>query len=156
MSKKITTPNRYLVTEKAMPKILENKGRYMIKSVRVPEFGGYDITIVDRDEIKYSGSGRFNKSDVYGFIYMDRIFINIPKDGYKVSLLKRITIDAIFENPIDLESFTDDNGNYMYNTDTDAYPINDAMWEYIQGAIISNRYEVVKETEDDNRDEAVR
>jgi len=146
----------YLTTVSKLPRIMEVKGSLLIRSLRLPELGGKELNIELPEKIEYTGKGVFNKNELYATYYKDRVYVKNTEDSLVSTSLNDITIDAIFENPLELINFVDSNGNAAYNVDRDHYPINDTLWEYILGAIRNNRYLLlnqIKENEvNDDRD----
>lgn len=141
-------------TKVSIPKVVEFSHMSGLLSVRNSNLVGYEITLVKREDIKYAGSGNFNKADTHAFLYNNKIYIKIPKDNFKVSLLTHINIDGIFEEPKAVSHYRNRNNEPCYNVEYDHYPINDALWEYMLGNIINSRYLIYKrEIKDKENDE---
>lgn len=126
----------YLVTKRELPKPIEFKDRLGFVDVRVPEIGGYPINMVKKENIGTTGNGRYNSRDIFGFYHNSHIYIKVPKNNYRAALLTNISVDGVFENPLALAGYNNCNGSKCFDKDTDDYPINDALWEYMLGAIL--------------------
>lgn len=154
MTNYFSTDAKYLTTEKKLPKILEAKGMLKVKSIRMPELGGKELNLVNPEKVKYSGNGKFNSREIYATYYKNRFYIKNKEGNKDIENLNFITVDAIFENPLDLVNVIDAEGLPMYNIDVDDYPINDNLWEYMLGAIRNNRFLLMEQIRDkqDNDD----
>jgi len=142
--------SKYLTTAQIIPSVLNVKGEYLIKSCRTSGLNGKEISIVSKEDAKHIGLGKFNNSDLYGFIYDRRLFIKVPKNDYKAALITNIDIDAIFEQPRDLSMYSN-NGVISYNPDEDPYPISDTVWDYIEGQIKANNFSMYNSIKEDGR-----
>ncbi len=156
MTPNFTSNDVYLTTLGKLPDVMEVKGIPKFKSIRIPELGGDELNYLVPEKIKTSGNGRFNTGGIFVTYYKDRLYIKVPKANKDVLNMKYITLDAIFNNPLELENVIDTRGNSAYRVEMDNYPINDNLWEYMLGAIRSNRYALIEslQDKDENNDSA--
>jgi len=141
------TDSRLLVSTK-IPKPIELNDRLAIIDVRTPELLGYSITLVDRTDLKYVNNGRFNSMDIYATYFRDRLYLKVPENNFKAALLTYISYEAVLENPTEASGYNNCDNSPCFDIDNDNYPLSDALWEYIQGQIITNKYEIREQIRD--------
>lgn len=151
----LISDKKFLVTKRDIPKPIEFKDRLGIIDVRIPEIGGYSINMVKKTSIRYVGNGRFNSRDVFGFYHNKKIYIKVPDNNFRVSLLTHITVEEVCENPLQVEAYKGIDNEKCYDIETSDYPINDALWEYMLAKIIEAKMSVFeahlfKEENDDS------
>ena len=98
--------------------------------------GPTDITkkrysIIDYREVPYAGKGRVNSMSRYAFLYNGYLYIF--SHDVKVAAIKKLTIDAVFENPEDIADFICDDRPCW--SDDSPYPLKQWMWAYIKEEI---------------------
>lgn len=136
--------SNYLMTSVEIPNILEHKNEPLIKSCRVAELEGREVTIKPKEECKYAGLGRFNNNDLYGFLYNNRLYIKVPKNDFKAAMITHIDIDAVFETPMNLMNYKYPEG-VSFNPDKDNYPIPPSIWEYMVGTMLEHKANVYEQ-----------
>jgi len=95
------------------------------------------FSYVTLQRARYGGNGRFNSSIIFAFPYHQKILMaakNIDSGSF-LKYLRKLRVQAIFENPEDVAAFTHINGDPCY-TDDSEYPMNSWMWNYIRDNII--------------------
>jgi len=142
-----SSTSTFLATD-IIPKPVEFKDRLGILDVRTSSLDGYSVSLCKKGELRYKGNGRYNKMDLFGIYANDKIYIKVPKYNFRASLLTSITIDIVAENPLQLNSYRNCNNKPCYNIDTDNYPISEALWEYMQGAILQSKYGIMAQTKE--------
>ena len=78
--------------------------------------------------------GRTTKKTIYAFMYDQYIYV-ISKN-VAVSLIKKITIRGIFEDPTAIAQFLACSENNICWTPNDPYPINQWMWAYVKEQVM--------------------
>lgn len=153
-AKMLNSTRQYLVSKRKLPKPIEFKDRLGIISVRVPEIGGYEINMVEKGAIRFSGNGVFNSRDIFGTYHNGRLYFKIPKNNYRAAMLSYVSVDIICENPLELEGFVVGT-TQAFNQETDDYPMSDALWEYMIGEILRNKAGLIPapKLENDDRGE---
>ncbi|MCK4500958.1 hypothetical protein KAU11_10715 [Candidatus Babeliales bacterium] len=126
----------YLKTDSKIPKPVNYKERLGIESVEIDRLIGSYLTPTREDMIKYTGSLKHNGKDIYYFYKDNYIYIKVPKANFKASLITHLNIRAVFETPTLLANYADKEGYAQYDKYNGDYPINDALWEYMLGAIV--------------------
>lgn len=150
----IESDRRYLVSKREIPKPIEFKDRLGLQDIRIPEIGGYSLNMVKKDTIKYSGNGRYNSRDIFGFYHNNRIYIKVPENNYRIAMLTNITVEAVFDNPLAVAGFLNCNNEPCYEEDYSDYPISDALWEYMLGEIMRTKLGIFESqtSKDENND----
>jgi hypothetical protein len=139
---------RLFRTRLPVPKPLEFKDRLGIMDVRAPELTGYSLNPSTRESIKFAGNGRFNKQDIFYFIYGGYLYFKVPELNFKAALLTHLAYEAVLENPLAAEAYYTCDNKPCFNSQTDDYPISDAMWEYVQGQLIQNKFGLMGQMRD--------
>jgi hypothetical protein len=131
-------------------------GRYMYRTVReIPptidrtNYEGTFIRIgpadklatpynlVSYDRALYSGNGRFNKDRIFAFLRDNKIYL-ISNSGSYHKAVQFIDILGVFQNPSQVATFLDNNGDSLYSDDR-AYPISRSMKEDIENIILKEK-----------------
>jgi len=84
-----------------------------------------------------SGNGRFNKTQIFSFIFDDYLFIISRSFKSQWFLISQVGVVGIFENPRDLGNFKHVTGETCWSLN-DEYPISLDLWEYMKDQIKRN------------------
>ena len=61
-------------------------------------------------------------------------------DNRSINFITHIAVDGIFDNPLDVKEFEDCNNKPCFDPDTEEYPMNETMWQYILNSIYDTRF----------------
>ena len=139
----VNTKHRILRTINEIPKAIVTKYNNGIYSIRRPIMLDIKFNHISREEAVRAGSGRFNKGDIFAFLYNNRIWIKLLPDNLNINFITYISIEGLFTNPLDVSELTDCNNKPCFDPEYDKYPINDAMWQYMINAIYDNRVKLL-------------
>jgi hypothetical protein len=108
-------------------------------------------TLVPYSRVPFVGKGRFNKKQIYPFLYNRRIFIAFNPNNLYAKLLTTINIRGVFEDPTEVGRFSSVENCACYS-DNDRFPLNRWLWEYMKAQIISGnlRYEILGKGDKNN------
>jgi hypothetical protein len=131
-------------------------GRFMYRTLRqIPEtidrrnyegtftrIGPADLlavqyNLVSYDRALYSGSGRYNKDTIFCFLRDKRIYL-ISNSGAYHKGVQYIDVEGVFQNPSQVATFLDSNGDSLYSDDM-PYPISRSMKEDIENTILKDK-----------------
>lgn len=131
----VTVPGcKILRSKKKIPNTIEFLFTKGIISVGPADIMQPRFLLIDYSRVPYIGNGRTTQKSVYAFLYEG--YIHIISKNPTVSLLKKITIRGLFEDPTSLGEFTNCEGSESCWTLNSDYPINQWMWAYIKPYII--------------------
>jgi len=144
----INTEDRILISDREIPQVIKLSHRDLILNIRNPKILTDNYNYVSKDNAIYAGNGKFNKKDIFSFIYNDRLYIKLKRDNPKIGLITTISMRAIFENPLDCIPF-------QYNEYIDPmnyeYPLTDTTWGYIKSQILQNGLQIINAEQNEQR-----
>lgn len=114
----------YTVASESIPNILNTKYGYSIHSVSSPDINQYDFTLVNNSHFKMAGNGKFYANAIFCTKIGDKLYFKSKNPV--LNTLESCTINAIFEDPLDVSSFDEEN---------DDYPIDIQGIEYIKKSV---------------------
>lgn len=119
------TTQLYKIVESTteIPSIIEGKRGPMILTLESQDLMKLPFSVVDYDQMRFSGNGKFNSTIIFGSIRDNKVYFkyNTFFDTYT-----NVVLRAIFENPRDVDGF---------DPEEDEYPTNLGLLEYIKNAI---------------------
>lgn len=89
--------------------------------------------LVSYDRALYSGNGRFNKDQIFCFLRDNKIYL-ISNSGAFHKAVQFIDVVGVFQNPSQIATFLDNNGDSLYADDR-TYPISRSMKEDLETII---------------------
>lgn len=106
-------------------------GRFgpMISGIYSPYVDEYSYTIVNRNQLRTSGNGKFNQNIVFISYYNGKLNLRSKNDSYL--LMTDIDVAAILEDPTEAPGF---------DIETDTYPIDAETIPYIKDKM--NKFEL--------------
>jgi hypothetical protein len=99
----------------------------------------------------FSGNGRFNSQQRFAF-YKDG-YIYIKLNTLTVSVLKRISITGVFDNPKDVSIFNNCDGSPCFSWD-DEYPMSSWMIDYVKEGILKLDISMLKQLPTDRANDS--
>ena len=137
----VSTSDRILKSIREIPKPIKLSHRDLVLNIRNPQIMADNYNYVNKEHAVYAGNGKFNKKDIFGFLYNNKFYIKLKKENPKIALLSIISIRAIFENPLDCIPFQFN--EYIDPLDYE-YPMTDTIWGYIKSNILNNGLNVIQ------------
>lgn len=141
----INTKSRILKSSTTIPIPVIAGNKELILSVRNTNLLVQNYNFISRETAVYSGNGRYNKEDIFCFLYNKYLYLKL--NAPKIALIEFVTIEGIFEDPLDCI-------NFQYKTYIDdldyEYPMIDTMWGYIKSEILTNALTVIDSKIKDN------
>jgi len=113
------------------------------------------VLLMDYDQAIFWGNGRFNKSALGAFIRNNYVYIIYNKGAYH-SLLEKINVQGVFEDPKAAAKFKTCEGVPCWNVDS-KYPLNAWMWEIIRPEIIKEimiKYQLPVDLDNNAKDDS--
>ncbi len=145
-----------LRTKQPLPKPLELNTKTAIDKVKPTNRLSIPFNFISKEKAYYTLEGSsFNKS-IYSFLDVDNhIYITSKLDSHK--LLECITVDAIFENPLDLQDYKnccgcEDDSSTCYDIDTTEYPLQPHYVDLIRTEIVRELVNLLQIPEDKTND----
>lgn len=96
-----------------------------------------EYNLVSYNRALYSGNGRFNKDHIFCFVRDSKIYL-ISNSGAYHKGVQFIDVQGVFQNPSQVATFTDNNGDSLYADDKN-YPISRSMREDIENIILKEK-----------------
>ena len=140
-----------LRTVNTIPKPISTYSRQGITRVGPVNIMSKPYLLVPQAQALYSGNGRFNSEQRFAF-YKDG-YIYIKLNTLTVSVLKRISITGIFDNPEDVSKFNDCDGNPCFSWD-DEYPMSAWMIDYVKDNILKLDISILKQLPTDRSNDS--
>ena len=126
---------KVLRTKQELPKFITGYNRDAILSINSADISNPRFNIIQYDRAPYIGSGKFNKNEIYAFLYNSKIYFIGNADSIKWKGLRYINVFGIFDNPEDSAKYLDRSGNTYWNWDSH-YPLNRDMYDYMKAEIL--------------------
>jgi hypothetical protein len=104
------------------------------------------FSLIDYNRVPWVGNGRFNKNNVYTFLYDDHLYI-MCNDRYSMSLSNAV-VRGVFENPEEAAKFTDCSTGKPCYSDDDDYPVKAWMIPSIEAAVFDRYVRAIQMPED--------
>ena len=112
-----------------------------------------DFSYVPIERAKVAGNGRFNKTLVFSYRYHSYLYVHSQKSSNYARYLRFLMVYALWEDPVALAQFNHIDGTPCYS-DTDDYPLNSWMWNYIKGAILRTEFDLLVAAPEDKVNDA--
>ena len=119
----LTAGRRILRTVDKIPRITEYRCGLAIHEITDGNLLSLPFSYVSYEHLRFVGNNRFNRNFLYTSVFEDRIYVSQLSTQ---TALTSSNITAIFQDPRQVPGF---------NVDTDPYPVNDYMVEYIKNSI---------------------
>lgn len=92
---------------------------------------GYNLVSYDR--ALYSGNGRFNRDQIFCFLRDNKLYL-ISNSGAYHKGVQFIDVVGVFQNPSQVATFLDSNGDSLY-ADDKTYPVSRSLKEDIENIV---------------------
>lgn len=143
-----------LQTSVDIPKLIElNHGDGIIEIGPVDKLA-IPFSYINLQKARFAGSGKWNQNMIFAFRYHNRILVFSKGVKSFAQYLRYLRVRGVFEDPEDVGQFTHVDGTPCYS-DTDDYPVNRWMWNYIRGEIVKANFpSLVQASTDKENDSA--
>ena len=131
----ITDNSRILKSKVSLPEVINMKNKDLVLNIYNDKVTAKSFNYISRDKSPYAGNGRYNQKDVHCFIHENFLYIKLQKQEINLNLLNFLTVEAIFEHPIDCIPLQYKDYFDFVNYE---YPISETMWGYIKSSILQN------------------
>lgn len=146
----------YKTTVETIPPFIQVNHRPAVIKVSDGTPLGEEFPWVNFTDLRYVGNRRFDIKTIFCTLPTGEVILKRPiddTDGTFDSLTK-VNIVGIFEDPMDLKSFTKPNGNPQYHED-EIYPIHLKLYTYMREQIVKINFPVeAQSTQDPQNDGA--
>jgi len=130
---------RKIVRTLPCPTIIEGRAGVAVYEMTTADSLSKTIGVVPFDRLRWVGNGVTNRHALYAAFYDGRFYI---KSGTMEELgISKVRVVAVFADPTLVST---------YNRDTDDYPVNDYMVEFIKNGILQTDFNVIQTTRSDN------
>lgn len=137
LSPEIASNTIILRSKLQIPKVLTSgMGKPLIKQISPANITGVNFTVINGKHAQHSGSGKFNKRNVFAFIEDDYVYFISKRYLYKS--LTYVNIDFVPEDAQEYKDFMNDNYSAGL-TDNDEYPVTLDLIKQIEDIIIYNK-----------------
>lgn len=113
-----------------IPTIMESKSGPIVLTIESEDLMKLPFSLVDYDELRFVGNGKFNKSLIYGALRDNKLYFKYNSffDTYTTVKLK-----ALFNDPREVSGF---------DSDVTRYPANEGLIEYIKNGIFDKDFRI--------------
>lgn len=119
-----------VVSTTDIPTIMESKSGPLLLTIESEDLMKLPFSLVDYDELRFVGNGKFNKSLIYGALRDNKLYFKYNSffDTYTTVKLK-----ALFNDPREVPGF---------DSDVTRYPANEGLIEYIKNGIFDKDFRI--------------
>ena len=125
---------RILRTNRKLPRLINFTSWDGIITTGSIDLAGQRFNHCEYKEAVSSGHGRFNKNQIYSFIFDDYLFIISQSTSNSWYLISQVGVVGIFENPRALGNYIHVTGDPCWSL-SDEYPISLDLWNYMKEQI---------------------
>lgn len=118
-----TQSYEFVESSTVIPNIMEGKSGPLIFSVESQDVMKLPFTMVDYDELRFAGNGKFNRNLIFGAIRDNKLFFKYNEFFETYDTVK---LRAVFTDPREVSGF---------DVATTRYPANEGLIEYIKNGI---------------------
>ncbi len=160
----ISTTSRILKSVQAVPKLIKLSHRDLVIAVRNAKILSDNYNYISKEDAVYAGNGKVNTKEIYCFIYHDEddhLYVKINKANPKISMLTHISLQAIFENPLECmvlqypETYTEDGLDSSLEERDYEYPMTDTIWGYVKSNILQDGLNIIQTDIADGKEKEV-
>lgn len=139
----IYTGSRVLVSEIKIPKMIDVDSKILLTAVT-----GIDntksIDVVSMTQARKRRQLKYAKNRMCAYYHNDRIYIQgCPSE------LRYVSVTGVFEDPRELSTLTDFDGNSLFDVDNDKYPISGHMIDMLNSIIKHQELDLYLQIADD-------
>jgi hypothetical protein len=142
-------------TKLSVPRIIEGKTGYLVRRIGPIDNLSERFKVKDITELIYLNNGRFNNTALFAIFDKGKANIVSTSTNPYYGALKYISVDAVFENPEQLEDYIDKDGNSLFDKSTTPYPITRDLYLYMKEAVIKFNIPLIKQADEDPLNNAI-
>ena len=130
-SNNTTQLTKIVTSSTTIPNIIEGKSGPLVLSVESADLMKLPFSLVDYDELRFVGNGKFNNNLIYGALRDNKLYFKYNPffDTYTTVKLK-----AVFNDPREVSGF---------DVSSSRYPANEGLVEYIKNGIFDKDIRMV-------------
>lgn len=140
--------DRILRTKRPIPKPLELHTKVAITVVKPINRISLPFNFVSKEKALYSKFSPYKKS-IFAFLDTD-MYIYILSESNTVGMMEAINISGVFEDPLELRSYTSPSGTICFDDATTDYPLQAHLVDLIKIEIVNELLGKLKVPEDKN------
>ena len=110
------------------------------------------FSFVSYDQVQWSGNGRFADGQIFSYYLNGYIYLKLSSNHPLGKALKVINVRGIFEDPEEVQEFSDCGGGPCYDNGTE-YPVKKWMVNGIINSILQERFGIVEQSILDNKND---
>ena len=132
---------KYLIkTKETLPNTIRRTGyEGAITYVGSPDIRGISFTVTDKQSAVENGHGKFNRDEIFAFMYNDYLYMVSRGDAFK--LIYYVNVAGVFEDPEEAYLLNQDD-DYDYTGDENYYTTRD-LKTFIVGAILKEKFNIL-------------
>lgn len=138
--------NTILRTKKPIPKPLELHTKVALTVVKPTNRIALPFNFVSKEKALYSKFSPYKKS-VFAFLDTD-MYIYLLSESNTVGMMEAISISGVFEDPLELRSYTSSTGTLCFDDATTDYPLQAHLIDLIKTEIVNELLGKLKVPED--------
>ena len=129
--------SKILQSRRAIPTLIARHNKPAFLAVRTPDILSTEFNVVPKENVRFTGNGRYNKRSIFVFPYNSHLFLKLSRTNPKIALIDTLSVEGVFEDPTEVIIF---NKPELIGRDIwfEEYPINAADWNYVKGMILGN------------------
>lgn len=108
-------------------------------------------TYVPFEDINFMMNSKYNSDEIFAFRLNDYLYLK--GKSLLLKTLSWINVRGIFADPMDLASYTDQNGKKIFSIDH-TYPINDDLWKFMKDELFKTNIESLTQVPADTTNDA--
>lgn len=127
-------------TEVKVPFSIEIHDKNLITKVSTTDHLDAPFSFIDSERAPYVGSNTYTAPHVFAYLHDNGYVYVFRRDGNNdFKALEEITVTGVFDNPLQLESFTDpESGAKYFDHTVDQYPVKQWMIDFIIKEIVQD------------------
>lgn len=123
-----------LRSKKTIPRTIQYNLSDGIRYVSGTKLLSNKLNYVSKNDMLYKGNGIFNRKRIYAFKDNDYLYIKYGINTDKSRIVKHVTIQGVFENPLEVDEFNN-LSNYI-RFGLSEYPVSESFLPFIEEQIL--------------------
>ena len=137
--------SKILKSDVVIPRTIARYTKDSIMRVYLSNITSIPLNYIKYSDVPYSGNGRFNKADIFCFLFNNYLYIKLSKENPNIKFITEVNIDAVFEDQVAVytDYITDD---YVSLMDIE-FPMGDSVWAYIRQQVVNEGLQTIEATQ---------
>ena len=148
-----TTSASVLKSKLALPKTIELSQSDGIIRVAPVDKMAWKFCYVPMERAKVGGNGKFNSKVIFAYRHNNYLYLSSNTSNNYQKYVRYIMVYGLFEDPEELSKFAHVGGAACYS-DSDEYPLNSWMWNYMKDQIMSSEFPLIVTAPTDKQNDA--